>query len=320
MKKSFTPLIGASAGMQEVRAQIAAAAQSQAPVFITGESGTGKELVARAIHAQGLRAANPFEALNCAAIPFSLMESEIFGHAKGAFTGAVSSYIGAAERSDKGTLFLDELTEMPLDMQSKLLRFTQDGVFRPVGWTQEVEVDLRFICATNRPPDQALREGRLRADLYYRLNVISIAMPPLRDRRADIEPLAAHFVREFAREEGKAFAGIAPDALAVLQTAEWPGNVRQLQNTLRRAVVMHDGGILTAPMLKVEMAETAGQADAAPVPERVIPLRDVESRAIENALRLCRGNISEAARLLEINPSTIHRRRKGNNISKKDSA
>lgn len=314
----FCDFIGRSAAMQIVYGMLENAAQSRAPVFITGESGTGKELAARAIHQLSPRKAGAFEALNCAAVPGNLLESEVFGHARGAFTGAVAQYTGAAARADGGTLFLDELPEMPLEMQSKLLRFTQSGIFRPLGSGKEISVNVRFVSATNRAPMDAVTEGFLREDLYYRLNVISVHLPPLRERGEDVVLIAQNLLQRMAAEEQKEFTGMDSDAAAFLKSCPWPGNVRQLQNTLRRAVVMHNGSLLTRDMLQ-QVAEQ--HARAKPVPQKDIgmlsppaspagirPLREVEREVVERALVICSGNITEAARRLGVNASTLHRK------------
>jgi len=315
-RDTFCDFIGRSPAMQIVYRMLENAAQSRAPVFITGDSGTGKELAARAIHQLSPRKTEAFEALNCAAVPGNLLESEIFGHARGAFTGAVSRYEGAAARADKGTLFLDELPEMPVDMQSKLLRFTQSGVFRPLGSGQEQAVDVRFVSATNRDPLQAVAAGHLREDLYYRLNVISIHLPPLAARGEDILLIAQNLLARMAQEERKNFEGLDGGAADFLLRHDWPGNIRQLQNILRRAVVMHNGPRLTRGMLQ-QIAGKAGPVQNAPPPPKqdlpsaaagIRPLREVEREAVERALVLCGGNITEAAKRLGLNASTLHRK------------
>lgn len=319
-RDTFCDFIGRSPAMQIVYQMLENAAQSRAPVFITGESGTGKELAARAIHQLSPRQTNAFEALNCAAVPGNLLESEIFGHARGAFTGAVSKYDGAAARADGGTLFLDELPEMPIEMQSKLLRFTQSGVYRPLGAGQEMTVDVRFVSATNRAPLQAVTDGHLREDLYYRLNVISVHLPPLRERGEDVLLIAQNLLSRMAREEQKDFDSIDEGAAAFLLQHDWPGNIRALQNTLRRVVVMHNGPCLTRDMLQKTVGNIPGGQQkyvTAPVgkdltlPSHVTgirPLRDVEREIVERALVLCAGNITEAARRLDVNASTLHRK------------
>jgi len=314
----FCDFIGGSPAMQLVYGVLENAAQSNAPIFITGESGTGKELAARAIHQLSKRKAGAFEALNCAAVPGNLLESEIFGHTKGAFTGAIGRYTGAAERADQGTLFLDELPEMPPEMQSKLLRFTQSSVFRPLGSMREMTVDVRFVSATNRAPLAAVGEGYLREDLYYRLNVISIHLPPLRERGDDILQIAEALLKKMAVEEGKSFTALADDACRFLQQYPWPGNVRQLQNVLRRTVVLNEGRVLTRDMLVESGGIGLSSLSATTMPslpvglpdhaQAIRPLREVERDIVERALQLCAGNITEAARRLDVNASTLHRK------------
>jgi two-component system repressor protein LuxO len=312
--------VGSSLPLQAVYRIIDSAAPSKATVFITGESGTGKEICAEAIHRQSGRRDGPFVPINCAAIPRDLMESEIFGHVRGAFTGATRDRSGAAEGADGGTLFLDEIGELSLDLQTKLLRFVQTGTFQRVGATQLVKVDVRFICATNRDPLLEVAEGRFREDLYYRLHVIPIHLPPLRERMDDILLLANHFLRKFAVEEGKSFRGFAPEVESVFMDYEWPGNIRQLQNVIRNVVVLYEGervvaemlppplnGILkTAPPRLPSRGPTRG---AEPQSESIRPLHVIEKEAIERAIELCDGNIPKAAALLEVSPSTIYRKR-----------
>ena len=241
--------VGASPAMRAVYRTIESVAASKASVFVTGESGTGKELAAEAIHRASPRAKGPFVALNCAAIPKDLLESEIFGHVKGAFTGATDHREGAAKRADGGTLFLDEIGEMPLDMQVKLLRFIQTGSFTPVGGGRTEKVDVRFVAATNRDIWAQVEAGHFREDLAYRLYVVPIEMPPLRARGADVLMLARAFLKSFAKEERKGFRALAPDVEALLMAHGWPGNVRQLQNVIRNAVVLHEGQVLELAML-----------------------------------------------------------------------
>ncbi len=320
-EEGFCGLVGRSLPMQAVYRIIESAARSKASVFITGESGTGKELAAEAIHRLSPRADRPFVALNCAAIPKDLLESELFGHRKGAFTGAHEHREGAALKADGGTLFLDELCELDPRLQSKLLRFIQTGVVQPVGSDEPVRVDVRFVAATNRDPLKEVEEGRLREDLYYRLHVIPIEMPPLRERGDDILLLARHFLAHFAGEEGKAFRDFAPDARAILRGYHWPGNVRQLQNVIQQIVVLHDGEEVTPDMLPASLRHAVGPAvraraagareggaehgDAEPA---VKPLWQVEREAIEMALAACDGSVPRAATLLEVSPSTLYRK------------
>jgi two-component system repressor protein LuxO len=306
----FAGFIGRSPAMTEVYAQIQRMAPSRAPVFITGESGTGKELCAEAVHAHAGPPGRPFIAINCSAIPKELMESEIFGHMRGAFTGATEDRAGAAELADGGTLFLDEIAEMDLSLQAKLLRFVQTGSLRRVGGSELRKVDVRLVSATNRDPLIEVEAGRFRADLFYRLHVLPIHLAPLRERRADILPLAAAFLARYAAEEDRVFLGFDPEAAACLLGHDWAGNVRQLENAIRQVVVLHDGGTVTLDMLPAAIrnpaASTAGMAGAA-LP--LIPFRDQERRIIEAALSACGGSISRAAAALDISPSTIYRKK-----------
>ncbi|ALG70233.1 ATPase AAA [Azospirillum thiophilum] len=319
--------IGSSLAMQAVYRIVDSAASSRATVFITGESGTGKEVCAEAIHRQSQRAARPFIAINCGAIPKDLMESEIFGHVKGSFTGAVSDREGAAARADGGTLFLDEICELAPDLQTKLLRFIQTGTFTPVGGSKLEKVDLRIVCATNRDPLREVEEGRFREDLYYRLHVIPIHLPPLREREDDVLEIARHYLAEFAQEEKKGFNRFSPEAEQALRHYHWPGNVRQLQNVVRIVAVLQDGDTVTAEMLPSPLGTPPHAASASPPasppaaaapvprphvppsPDSIKPLWEVEKDAIEDAIAACDGNIPRAAALLQISASTIYRKR-----------
>ncbi|ELA3117158.1 sigma-54-dependent transcriptional regulator [Vibrio vulnificus] len=245
--------IGACLPMQAVYKTIDSVAPTTASVFINGESGTGKEVCAEAIHKQSLRKDQPFIAINCGAIPRDLMESEIFGHLKGAFTGATTDRKGAAMLANGGTLFLDELCEMELEMQKKLLRFLQTGTFTPLGGSKEIKVDVRIICATNRDPLKEVEEGRFREDLYYRVHVVPIEMPPLRERGNDIVELANHFLIAYAKEDGKKFNSISKEAQSILKKYNWPGNVRQLQNIIRNIVVLNDDNQLNMEHLPAQL-------------------------------------------------------------------
>ncbi|MBB4285791.1 DNA-binding NtrC family response regulator [Roseospira goensis] len=265
-RETFHGFIGSSLAMQGVYRTIEAAAPSRASVFITGESGTGKEVCAEALHRAGPRAAGPFVALNCAAIPHELIESEIFGHVKGAFTGAIADRQGAAARADGGTLFLDEICEMDLGLQAKLLRFIQTGTFTPVGGARVESVSVRFICATNRDPWAEVQAGRFREDLYFRLHVIPIHLPPLRERDSDVVEIARALLERFAAEEGRDFQGFTPEAEALLLRLPWPGNVRQLQNVLRNVVVLNAGPLVTAEMLDGPTRALGAALSAAPAP------------------------------------------------------
>ncbi len=303
-----TAFIGRSDAMREVFARLERAAASAAPVFITGESGSGKELCARALHEKGPRASGPFIAVNCAAIPAELAESEFFGHVKGAFTGASEARRGHAEAAHGGTLFLDEICEMDPVLQGKLLRFLETGMVRPVGGTTERRVDVRIICATNRDPQREVREGRFRADLFWRLHVLPVSLPPLRERGEDILLLARHFLARFAEEEGRRPMRIGADAERLMLSHSWPGNVRQLQNVLRQIVVFHDAAELSADMLAPLLPPEQGTA--VPRPQAGPPrLRVLERQAIEEAIASCGGSVPRAARLLGVAPSTIYRKR-----------
>jgi DNA-binding NtrC family response regulator len=313
----YGDFIGGSLAMQAVYRIIESAAASKASVFITGESGTGKELCAEALHRRSPRRSGPFVALNCAALPRELIESEVFGHVKGAFTGATADREGAAKRAHTGTLFLDEICEMDLSLQSKLLRFLQTGAVQRVGSDRSDVVDIRVVCATNRDPAEEVKAGRFREDLFYRLQVIPVELPPLREREDDVLLLARHFLERFGREENRHFTGLAPEVEAVLRRHTWPGNVRELQNLVRNVVVLNPGGLVTANMLPASLAKAApstasapAAASAPPVAEaaQIRPLWQVERETIEAAIRTCEGNVPRAAALLEISPSTIYRK------------
>jgi two-component system repressor protein LuxO len=307
--------IGTSSAMAFVYEQIARIAPSAAPVFITGESGTGKDVCAEALHAKGPRAGRPLVAINCAAIPRDLMESELFGVARGAFTGAHEDRKGAAELADGGTLFLDEIGEMDLSLQSKLLRFLQTGTLSRVGEAGVRKVDVRVICATNRNPMTLISEKKFREDLFYRLHVLPIHLPPLRQRPSDIMVLARHFLARYAAEERKAFSGFSGECTQALMAAEWKGNVRQLQNLVRRLVVLFDGGEITGAMIGAADIESRGTAEAMPTGmarekrSPILPMWQQEQRIIEDAIASFGGNVSLAAAALEISPSTIYRKR-----------
>ncbi|MGA0541808.1 sigma-54-dependent transcriptional regulator [Neotabrizicola sp. VNH66] len=304
--------IGSSPAMARVHATIAAVARSMATVFITGESGTGKELAALAIHAQSTRPQGPFIALNCGAIPPDLLESEVFGHVKGSFTGAITDKPGAAVAADGGTLFLDEICEMAPALQTKLLRFLQTSTVTPVGATRPRQVDVRIVCATNRDPMEAVRRGHFREDLYYRLYVVPLHMPPLRDRGSDVVQIAAAALTRFAAEEGKVFDGLAPETETFLLAQDWPGNVRQLLNVIRNVAVLHPGGLVRPEMLPPGFPP---QPQAAPLPVpagedpfRGLTLAEVERQAVAAALARNAGSVPRAARDLDVSPSTLYRK------------
>ncbi|OAJ94047.1 quorum-sensing sigma-54 dependent transcriptional regulator LuxO [Vibrio bivalvicida] len=313
--QGYQGFIGSSQTMQAVYRTIDSAATSKASIFITGESGTGKEVCAEAIHATSKRGDKPFIAINCAAIPKDLIESELFGHVKGAFTGAATDRQGAAELADGGTLFLDELCEMDLDLQTKLLRFIQTGTFQKVGSSKMKNVDVRFVCATNKDPWKEVEQGRFREDLYYRLYVIPLHLPPLRDRGDDIIEIAYSLLGFMSKEEGKDFIRLAPEVVERFSRYEWPGNVRQLQNVLRNVVVLNNGREIDLAMLppplnqpsKNEIRVTRPQSEAVTVQD-IFPLWLTEKNAIEQAIKACDGNIPKAAGYLDVSPSTIYRK------------
>lgn len=327
----YQGFIGNSLPMQAVYRVIESAAPSKATVFITGESGTGKEVCAEAVHAASPRNDKPFIALNCAAIPKELIESELFGHVKGAFTGASTERQGAVELANNGTLFLDELCEMDLDLQSKLLRFIQTGTYQKVGSSKMNNVDVRFVCATNRNPWLEVQEGRFREDLYYRLHVIPITLPPLRERGEDVIEIAHALLAHMSVEEGKNFSRFSPEVIDLFQRYSWQGNVRELQNVIRNIVVLNDGEEVTLQMVPPPInirtgAEIACTKRLTPEPQnsvealigdsqpqlvdktKIEPLWVVEKRAIQAAIDACDGNIPRAAGLLEVSPSTIYRK------------
>ncbi|OEE71565.1 quorum-sensing sigma-54 dependent transcriptional regulator LuxO [Vibrio genomosp. F6] len=313
--QNYQGFIGSSQTMQAVYRTIDSAASSKASIFITGESGTGKEVCAEAIHAASKRGDKPFIAINCAAIPKDLIESELFGHVKGAFTGAATDRQGAAELADGGTLFLDELCEMDLDLQTKLLRFIQTGTFQKVGSSKMKSVDVRFVCATNRDPWKEVQEGRFREDLYYRLYVIPLHLPPLRERGEDVIEIAYSLLGFMSFEEGKGFVRFAPEVLDRFNQYEWPGNVRQLQNVLRNVVVLNHGKEITLNMLppplnrpiENQMSLEKKRREEISVQD-IFPLWLTEKTAIEQAIKACDGNIPRAAGYLDVSPSTLYRK------------
>ncbi|WP_295239858.1 sigma-54 dependent transcriptional regulator [uncultured Brevundimonas sp.] len=332
-RTSFDDIVGDSPPMRMVKALGARAAKSSIPVLITGESGVGKEVIARALHGASDRAGKPFVAVNCGALPANLIESILFGHEKGAFTGAVDKTLGKFREADGGTLFLDEIGELPLDMQVKLLRALQEGEIDPVGGKRPIKIDVRIVSATNRDPAQQVKDGAFREDLFYRLNVFPIEAPSLRERREDIAPLVDHFIARFNAEEGKRIAGCAPETLALLQGFDWPGNVRQLENAVFRAIVLADAPFLqphdfpaisgvAAPMpdaQPLQAATAAGaQTDAAAQvdqPIRILDerghlrtLEDIERDLIQHAIEVYAGHMSEIARRLGIGRSTLYRK------------
>ncbi len=301
-------LIGESPPMRGLRRQIVHAADSEVPVLITGESGTGKELVARALHGLSRRAQRPFVAVNCSAIPDALLESELFGHVKGSFTDARTSRAGLFVQSDGGTLLLDEIGSMPLALQPKLLRALQEGRIRPVGGNREVAFDVRILSATNSDLETAVRENRFRADLFYRINVVRLAAPPLRSLGADVLLLAQHFLRQFAARTGKALQRIAPVEAERLAQYHWPGNVRELRNCIESCVAMADPDQLTVNEMPEQIRNGQPKPIAATDAAGMVSLDEIERRHIERVLVAARGNKTMAARILGFDRKTLYRK------------
>ncbi|HYE43959.1 MAG TPA: sigma-54 dependent transcriptional regulator [Caulobacteraceae bacterium] len=342
----FDDLVGTSPAMTMVKRLGERAAKSSIPVLILGESGVGKEMIARAVHGDSERAGRPFVAVNCGALPANLVESILFGHEKGSFTGATDKHLGKFQEANGGSLFLDEVGELPLEMQVKLLRALQEREIDPVGSKRAVKVDVRIIAATNRDLQTAVAEGRFREDLFYRLNVFPIEAPSLRERREDVPALVEHFVRRFNVEEGKRIVGATPETLELLKAFDWAGNVRQLENAVYRAIVLCDGLYLqphdfpaisgvAAPMPEAMTAaapaqgapagEAGGAVSEAPVrfvdgSGHLRTLEDIERDLIQHAIDVYAGHMSEVARRLGIGRSTLYRkvREQGIDVDLKD--
>jgi len=299
--------------MQEIEELIDAMAPSDANVLIVGESGVGKEVIANTICANSRRAGQPMVKLNCAAFPQTMIEGELFGYVKGAFTGAMHDFPGMIAAANGGTLFLDEISDMPADLQTRFLRVLQEREYRPLGSTQTMKADFRAIASTNRPIAQALAENRLRSDLYYRLNTFQIEVPPLRKRKEDIPPLIAQFVRQFSQQLGKPEPDVSPDAFQKLLEYSWPGNVRELQNAIEYAVVLARQAVIGVKELPTEIQLPAAlqQAELNALPRSgVQSLDDLERTAILQALAECRGNKKKAAELLGIQRPTLYNKMK----------
>jgi DNA-binding NtrC family response regulator len=312
-KGAFGALLGESKAMQEIYRWIELAAPSSAPVLVYGESGTGKELVASTIHQRSARRDKPIVAINCAAIPESLIESELFGHERGAFTGASERRPGCFELADGGTLFLDEIAEMAISVQAKLLRVLQEGTFRRVGGTAELKVDVRVVAATNRDPSEALAQKQLRDDLYYRLNVFALRVPALRERLEDIPLLVDRFIEEFNREDNRAVRGVTPDAQRALVEYAWPGNVRQLRNVIQRAVVSSGTNVierehLPPEVLPASMRPSATPASGVPLELPVMPLAEMERALIAQVLKSTGHDLTRAAAILGIPKRVLDRK------------
>ncbi|MFL5396143.1 MAG: sigma-54-dependent transcriptional regulator [Myxococcales bacterium] len=313
-----SPIVGQSPALRSTLDIIRQAAPSSATVLLLGESGTGKELFARALHEHSTRAQAPFVPINCAAIPDTILESELFGYERGAFTGAVARKEGRIERAQGGTLFLDEIGELSLGVQVKLLRFLQEGEIERLGGTSPVKVDSRVVAATNRDLASAVQSGKFREDLYYRLNVIQVILPPLRERLEDIPLLADHFVGKYAAKNGKQFSGITPSALEALEAYPWPGNVRELEHAIERAVVLSSGSEIDIDALPQPVLQAARGGPRGPIPAALegrtlsIPLgttmEEIELRVIRETLRHTKGDKNLAAQLLGIAARTIYRK------------
>jgi DNA-binding NtrC family response regulator len=307
-------IVGAAPAMLDVYKMVARVAPTMSTVLVVGESGTGKELVARAIHTHSPRANGPFVAVNCTALTESLLESELFGHAKGAFTGAVASKRGIFEEAQGGTVFLDEIGDVAGKMQAQLLRVLQEGEVRRVGGTEAIKIDVRVVAATNRELEEEVREGRFREDLYFRINVVTIRLPPLRERPSDIPLLVDHFLAKYAARERRNDAGVAPQAMSLLQRYAWPGNVRELENVIERALALSKDGVILPSDLPAEIAHevtsTGGVAATAAgggLVEDRPTLAELERRYIELILRETGGNKKRAAEILGIDRRTLYR-------------
>jgi DNA-binding NtrC family response regulator len=306
----FDRIVGASTALRRTLDVVRKVARSNTTVLVRGETGTGKELIAGAIHHNSTRAARSFIRVNCAALQENLLESELFGHEKGAFTGADKQRIGRFEQADGGTLFLDEVGDMSPSTQAKILRVLQEHEFERLGGTRTIRVDVRLIAATNRNLASMVSLGTFREDLYYRLNVVSVEMPPLRERKEDIPALAAHFVAELAGELKKPLEGIDPGALKILLRYQWPGNIRELQNTIERAALLAEGRTITADDLRIGDLPTSGEpGDPIPVvklPPTGYPLEQIERQAVIEALKMANWVQKDAAELLSISPRVIN--------------
>jgi len=312
----FENIIGSSPAIQRVIDFVRKAARSEANILVLGESGTGKELVARAIHANSPRAAGAFVPVDCAALPENLLESELFGHERGAFTGAIASKPGLLETAGGGTVFLDEIGELPIALQAKLLRAIQEREIRRVGGTQEVRIDVRILSATNRDLRALVAAGKFRNDLYYRIDVIDVLLPPLRERRSDVAILAQRFLERYRRPSDSAPRGFEPDAIAALESYLWPGNVRELQNVIERACALADGPTLTVhdlpeKILTPQAAQSAGQsgngAELSFKQAKAKWIEELEGKYLREILDRFHGNVSQAARAAKMDRTTFHR-------------
>ncbi len=306
----FDNIIGASGALRRVLDVVRKVSKSNTTVLIGGETGTGKELIAGAIHHSSLRAARPFVKVNCAALQENLLESELFGHERGAFTGADKQRIGRFEQADGGTLFLDEIGDMSANTQAKILRVLQEHEFERLGGTRTLRVDVRLVAATNQDLAVMVEQGRFREDLFYRLNVVQIAMPPLRERKEDIPALANFFIKRFAAELKKRIEGVTPEASKLLQRYNWPGNIRELENTIERAALLCEDRLISADDLRIGGATTAdgaeGPGTVVRIPPQGIALEEIERQAVVEALKMANWVQKDAAELLSISPRVMN--------------
>lgn len=313
-RTSFGAMIGGCPAMQALYTTIENVAASDCSVMIVGETGTGKELVAQEIHQRSKRKGMELVTVNCAAIPSELLESEMFGHEKGSFTGAFQQKKGCAEQAHRSTLFLDEIGEMDVKLQAKLLRFLQNYKFQRVGGNRTIEVDIRLISATNRNLQEQVKKGELREDLLYRIDVVKLVVPPLRERRPDIPLLATRFLRNSSLDNGKQFRSFSEDAMGVLVDYPWPGNVRQLLNVVAQTVVLNQGTEISLSMLPAELIRTVEQGarkqqgSISSPPKAIVPLWRMEKEHMRRALLVCQGNVARAAEFLEVSKATLYRK------------
>lgn len=321
------PIIGESAEMKSLMTSVSKAAGANAPVFIHGETGTGKELIAKSCHELGVKRKGPFIAVNCSNFSESLIESQLFGHKKGAFTGAIADQEGIFSQGNNGTIFLDEITTLPLNLQSKLLRVIQERNFALLGSMEMISFDAQIVSASSTALSEAVAKGEFREDLFYRLNVIPLRIPPLRNRGKDALLLANHFMTKFSKENNKVFDGFSHDAIEFFTSYHWPGNVRQLENLMHSTCIMNDGALITLEMLEALLADfnlpsgkqhtekyentprndTHSNGSSKAIDD-VTPLHIVEKEAIEQAIQQCNGSVTKAAAMLEVNPSTLYRK------------
>lgn len=321
---SLDRIIGESKVIWEAKALAAKVADSEATtILIQGESGTGKDMVAKALHYHSRRSRSPFTVLNCAAIPEHLLETELFGHERGAFTDAKSMKQGLFELADGGTVFFDEISELPLNLQAKLLRVLEDQTFRRIGGVKDIKTSVRVICASNKDLDRMVSDGRFRTDLFYRLSIIPIVLPPLRERKEDIDLLTDHFIADYNVRFKKSITGVTAAARRVLNRYHWPGNVRELKNAIERAMILQDDGVIDVSLLPLRISEFAETPSTLPlsgnlsVPAQGINLYDVEKELVRQALIRTRGNQSEASRLLSISRDTLRYKIKKYGLGKK---